>query len=193
LFVNAPVTIARTANLLGALSAAINERAAVAFGEHPNQTDTAVAALKLVADADGCSNGELAQALGLSHPATVRLLDRLEAAHLVQRAPAADRRAVAVHVTPEGKRRVRRALTARGQALQAVIATLDVERRDQLAAIASELLDALTTSPLEAAHVCRLCDSAHCPAITCPVHQRALAIAKGHTHAGPAGTSEGAP
>lgn len=171
-------TLARTANLLGALSAVLDERGAVAFGEHPNQTDTAVAALKLVAEAEGCSNGELALALELSHPATVRLLDRLETAALVERRPSiADRRAVAVYLTSGGRRRARTAVRARGLALQDAIATLSAEQRNQLDAITSTLLKELTTSPLQAAHICRLCDDASCPAVSCPVHQRAIAIA----------------
>lgn len=171
------MSLARTANLLGALSATLGDHAAVAFSGHPNQTDTAVAALKLVSEAEGCSNGELARALGLSHPATVRLLDRLEQAALVERRPGTDRRAVAVHTTLEGRRRVRAAVSARGLALQDAIAALSPRQRHQLDAIASTLLTELTTSPSQAAHICRLCDGKSCPAAACPVHQRALAIA----------------
>lgn len=173
------MTSARTANLLGALAAALGERAAVSFGDHPNQTDTASSALKLVAEAEGCSNAELALALGLSHPATVRLLDRLEQAALVERRQAADRRAVALHVTPAGRRRARAAVRTRGQVLQAAIQTLSPVQLEHLEEIATVLLTALTTSPLEGAHICRLCDEASCPHASCPVHQRAHALAAG--------------
>ena len=89
----------RTANLLGALAGAIAERQERHGKAHPNETSSAAAALNVIGFYEGCSNGELAEALGLSHTATVRLVDKLEAGGLVISATGADRRAVALRLT----------------------------------------------------------------------------------------------
>lgn len=163
----------RTQNLLGALSGAVAERLEPQDKGHPNQTDSSVAALKLIAQQKGCSNVALSQALGLSHPATVRLVDKLEAAGLVKRRPGTDRRTVALHPTPAGLARLRAVLEQRGAALEDVVALLTPEQRRQLDGIAETLLRGLTATPLGAAHTCRLCDEGACPPARCPVHIRA--------------------
>src|SRR5689334_2736128 len=82
----------RTANLLGALSGVVTERLVQRLKRHPNQTDSAAAALNVLTFWEGASNTELAKVLGLSHPATVRLVDRLEDAGLVEARPGRDKR-----------------------------------------------------------------------------------------------------
>lgn len=167
------MTKSRTANLLGALASAIVERFEVRLKRHPNGTDSSAAALKLIGLHDGCTNVALSQALKLSHSATVRLVDKLEAAELVDSRPGADRRAVALHLTQEGHVRLRAVLEARHLALEEVVAVLSPEQRRQLDGIADTLLGALVATPLEAAHICRLCDEVACPPSRCPVHLRA--------------------
>jgi DNA-binding MarR family transcriptional regulator len=162
----------RTANLLGALAGAVVDDFQALLKEHPNQNTSSVAALKLLGDADGCSNLELSQALKLSHPATVRLVDKLEAAGLVERREGADRRAVALHLTPAGRRRMHVMLDRRTSALDAIVDVLSAEQRDHLDRIAETLLRELTHTPLAGARICRLCDEHACPAGSCPVHQR---------------------
>jgi DNA-binding MarR family transcriptional regulator len=159
---------ARTANLLGALAGAVVERSQAPLRDHPNQNASSVAALKLVAEAPGCSNLMLSRALGLSHPATVRLVDKLEAAGLVESRPGADRRAVALHVTAPGRRRLRGLLDERGRALQGLVDGLPAEQRSHLDRIAETLLESLTATPLAGAHLCRLCDEQACPPGRCP-------------------------
>ncbi|WP_367401278.1 MarR family winged helix-turn-helix transcriptional regulator [Paraconexibacter antarcticus] len=170
---------ARAANLLGALSTALQERSAVPLGTHPNQSSTATAALKLVSEAPGCSNAQLAAALSLSHSSTVRLLNRLVDGGLVERRAATDGRAVALHPTPAGQRRVEAALASRRAAMQDVLRRLDSEDVAHLERIAATLLESATTSPVAGAHLCRLCDQPSCPQDQCPVHRRAQALAAG--------------
>ena len=167
---------ARTANLLGALAGAVVDEFEAPLKAHANQNTSSVAALKLIGDAGGCSNAELSQALRLSHPATVRLVDKLEAAGLVESRVGADRRAVALHLTEAGRRRVRALLDERASALDAIVDVLPAEQRRQLDLIAETLLRALTETPLEGAHICRLCDEHACPDGRCPVHRRALEL-----------------
>ncbi|CAA9509912.1 MAG: Transcriptional regulator, MarR family [uncultured Solirubrobacteraceae bacterium] len=174
---------ARTANLLGALAGAVVGEFEAPLKAHPNQNTSSVAALKLIADAEGCSNAELSQALRLSHPATVRLVDKLESAGLVESRAGTDRRAVALHLTEDGRRRVRALLDERARALDAVVDLLPTEQRRQLDRIAETLLRAMTGSPLAGAHICRLCDEHACPAGRCPVHQRAVELLPQTDHA----------
>src|SRR5216110_1270529 len=103
----------RTANLLGALSGEVAERLERRLKRHPNQTDSAAAALNVLAFWEGASNAELAKVLRLSHPATVRLVDRLEAEGLVEARPGRDRRAVALHLTGPGREHIKGVLTDR--------------------------------------------------------------------------------
>jgi DNA-binding MarR family transcriptional regulator len=174
------MTKLRTANLLGALAGAVADRLQERLKRHPNQTDSAAAALHLIALFEGCSNTQLAQALKLSHSATVRLVDKLEAEKLVSSQPGPDRRSVSLSLTAAGKARARRTLEDRCEALGALIDVLSPEQQRQLDGIAETLLRALTTTPLEAAHICRLCDEASCPPARCPVHQRAHELTSGH-------------
>ena len=163
----------RTANLLGALAGAVVEESQAPLKQHPNQNASSIAALKLISESGGCSNAELSQALGLSHAATVRLVDKLEAAALVESGRGADRRAVALRLTGAGRARVRALLERRGRALEAIVDALPAEQRHQLDGIAETLLRTLTDAPLTGAHICRLCDERACPPDRCPVHRRA--------------------
>ena len=166
----------RTANLLGALSVAVGDRLEKSLKSHPNQTDSAAAALNLIGFYEGCTNGALSASLGLSHTATVRLLDKLESEGSVERRAAEnDQRAVALFLTRRGRARAREILTARCAELCETISVLSVGEEKQLAILLEKLLKHLTTSAAEADHICRLCDEEACPSARCPVHQAALA------------------
>lgn len=166
----------RTANLLGALSVAVGDRLEKALKCHPNQTDSAAAALNLIGFYEGCTNGALSTSLGLSHTATVRLLDKLEGEGLVERRAAEDdQRAVALYLTRRGRARVREILTARCGELCEAISVLSGGEERQLAGLLEKLLRSFTATAADADHICRLCDETACPSDRCPVHQAALA------------------
>lgn len=173
--------------MLGALAGAVAERLDARMKRHPNQTDSSAAALNLIALYEGCSNAALSTALKLSHPATVRLVDKLEADGLVESRRGVDRRAVALFLTPAGRERVRTILEERCRALEAVVDVLSPEQRRQLDGIAETLLRAFTVSPSEGGHICRLCDEIICPAELCPVHRQAHNLMAGATSDPPAG------
>lgn len=168
----------RTANLLGALAMVVTERLERRLKRHPNQTDSAAAALNVLSFWEGASNNELSKVLALSHPATVRLVDKLEADGFVEARPGRDRRAVALHLTEAGRARVRGLLVERCAALTEVTDVLTPAEQDALAGLLEKLLRAATAGVIEAAHICRLCDEAACPEGECPVHQRAIELAE---------------
>ena len=165
---------ARTANLLGALALALTGRIAARVRRHPNANDSAAAALNLISFYDGWSNNELARALQLSHPATVRLVDRLVADGLVQRRSGSDKRAVAFTLTRRGAERGAKIIGARSAALQNVTEILSAGEKRQLDRILEKLLTAMTETADDGNTICRLCDEGACPPDRCPVHQAAL-------------------
>ena len=83
----------RTANLLGALACEISERLDERLKNHPNESDSAAAALNVISFYAGCSNNALSRALKLSHTTTVRLIDKLARRSIAaQRVPLLTRR-----------------------------------------------------------------------------------------------------
>jgi MarR family transcriptional regulator, negative regulator of the multidrug operon emrRAB len=156
----------RTANLLGALSLALADRqheAAAQGGQAP-------AALTILAERPGLSIDGLRRPLGLSHSATVRLVDGLERAGLVVRAGATrDARAVALSLTAQGEAEALTIQAARrGHLLAPLTSALNPQEREALAGYLEKLLASLTGGDIERAYrICRLCDYRAC--VDCPV------------------------
>ncbi|MGH2743362.1 MAG: winged helix DNA-binding protein, partial [Thermoleophilaceae bacterium] len=95
---------ARGANLLGAVSLAVADRVRDAAERGTGQGGSAPAALvSLAGYLDGSPIDSVRGPLGLTHSATVRVVDRLVAAGLARRRGGADRRSVAVELTPAGR------------------------------------------------------------------------------------------
>ena len=172
------MTRLRTANLLGALSAEVSDRLERQLKRHPSQTSSSAAALNVIGFWEGCSNNDLASALRLSHTATVRLVDKLEADGLVEARPGRDKRAIALHLTKAGEAAVRRLLTERCAALEHITAALSAEESRVFTGLLEKLLRSVTPDMQAATQICRLCDQTVCPEKICPVHQAALAAAR---------------
>ena len=160
----------RTANMLAALAGDITEQVGAAMRSHPNQTDSASAALNIMGFWDGITNAELSRALALSHTATVRLVDKLEAAGLVEARVGDDRRATHLHLTDAGRAAVLPILGARCAVVERYLDVLMPAEEDQLAALLEKLMTPLGTDPYRVCHFCRLCDLSSCPADQCPMH-----------------------
>ena len=77
--------IDRTANLLGAVGLAVADRIENTTREILSHAGATHAALVVIGHGTGPSNDQLRRVLGLSHPGTVRLVDRLVADGLVER------------------------------------------------------------------------------------------------------------
>ena len=164
--------IDRTLNLLGALALSIEDvlKASVAVsagygGETP-------AALVTLGAEPGLSINQLRQILGLSHPGTVRLIDRLESEGLVERQAGTDGRTRALFLTHAGHKRRQTILSERRQQLQRITHALTPEEHRQLTTLLEKMLTAMTTDELRAFAICRLCEEAVCPADRCPVEQQ---------------------
>jgi MarR family transcriptional regulator, negative regulator of the multidrug operon emrRAB len=154
---------AREANLLGAISLAVAERADEAVRLAAAHGGAAPAALVALATfLDGSSLDVMRRPLGLSHSAAVRLADRLARAGLVRREPGADGRSVSIRLTPEGAVLATEIRVAREAALEVVLAPLSPAERAELTALHEKLLAGITGGRADAGHICRLCDADAC-------------------------------
>ena len=153
----------REANLLGAASLAVSDRVRTAAEQAVGQGGSAPAALiSLAGYLEGGPIDSLRAPLGLTHSAAVRVVDRLVAAGLAQRREGADRRSVAVALTPAGREAAERAANARAAAVETALDALDPAERAELARLHEKLLGALTDGRAAAGNICRLCDADAC-------------------------------
>lgn len=164
------MTRLRTANLLAALAADISEHVQDELKTHPNQTDSSVAALNVMSFWEGITNSELAKALKLSHTATVRLVDKLEAQGLVEARGGEDLRATYLHLTAAGAKAVRPALAARCVAAEGYLSALTPSEEKQFTALLEKMIRPLATDDVAVVHFCRLCDFTSCEPDKCPMH-----------------------
>jgi DNA-binding MarR family transcriptional regulator len=165
-------TSARQANLLAALSLAVTDRVTASAEDAAALGSAAPAALVALEQyLDGSSLDALRGVVGLTASGTVRLVDRLVAAGLVQRRPGADGRSRAVHLTSPGRRAARRVRDERAGAAGGALQVLTPAERATLERLHEKLLAGLTTDTASAGRLCRLCDAAACGHLEgrCPV------------------------
>src|SRR3954447_19396480 len=131
----------REANLLAAAALGISDRIDLAAARASGLEGNAPAAL-LTLDSRGAlpTVHGLATALNLSHSGTVRLVDRLGAAGMVERRPGADRRSLELVLTPEGRRAVTRVRAARADIAGELLASLADDQRTALTGVQAALL-----------------------------------------------------
>ena len=165
----AAMTKNRTANLLGALALALSDAQRRETEAQADLGAAGPAALVTIGVDPGGSVQTLAGVLGLSHSATVRLVDRLTAAGLVERHAGADSRTLALYLTGLGGERRRQILDGRTRILSDALAPLSDGEQSALTALLEKLLSGLTQGRHHADHICRLCDEDCCPGETCPV------------------------
>ena len=112
----------------------------------------------------------LRRTLQITHSGAVRLVDRLEAAGLLTRAPGGRGRNLALALTPAGHAAVERIQRERIEVLANVVATLTGDERRALTPLIEKLLAELTGDRASARRICRLCDEVSCETgAACPV------------------------
>jgi DNA-binding MarR family transcriptional regulator len=161
--------MSREANLLGALAVAVSDELQLASAGAADLTSTQSAALNVLVHSPGCTIRELSDVLELTHPGTVRLVDRLQDEGLVERRTGVDARSVALHVTQAGRRVWNRQRHARDDRLDEIVSSLPRATRAALRTAAELLLAELSTDEVRAETICRLCDESQCPQSRCPV------------------------
>ena len=157
----------RTANLLGVLGLSVAERLREATqGVSGHQGETP-AALVVIGYGMGPSNERLRSALGLSHPGSVRLVDRLVADGLVERRRGEDRRSVALYLTQRGEEMRAQILAERLQAIGPFLSGLNADEAEMFADLIAKMLKAMDIPDAERCRLCRLCDDTVC--VDCPI------------------------
>lgn len=160
----------RTTNLLGALALAITDRIGSRMREVLDRSGETAAAIVVLGYAPGLSVEMLRQVLALSHPGTVRLIDRLEADGHVERRRGADGRAVALHLTPRGQKSRNRLLDRRLDVLEAALGGLATDERIVFGRLLAKVLAGLPESEMAKHRICRLCVVRLCDECPIPGH-----------------------
>ena len=159
----------RDLNVIGAFALALADDFKAAMQDLAEGNESTCSALIVIGQESGLSVDRLSKIVGLSQPGTVRLVDRLAEARLVERKTGSDRRSVALRLTEAGKRQVKSLLVGRQHTLVQALRELDPGERIALAAIADKVLRGLGHAPVECDRRCRLCDDDICPDETCPM------------------------
>ena len=157
----------QTANLLGAVGLAISDRILETARTVLNHSGETPAALVVIGYGQGPSNELLRRILGLSHPGTVRLVDRLVADGLVERTKGPDNRTIALHLTREGHARREHLLAGRLAAIKSFLSPLNAPEQEMLDRLLHKILSSMETTDLERCSLCRLCDNRVC--LNCPI------------------------
>lgn len=159
----------RSSNLLGALALGLADRIQQAASEATDLSPTAATALNTVAAHPGETIEQLSRVLDLSHSATVRVVDRLQASGFLQRGQGHNARALGLELTEAGRAKVAAALAQRDAELSAILSLLGPRQQEQLSVLPETLLSRLTANRNEGRRVCRLCHEAVCRVQGCPV------------------------
>jgi DNA-binding MarR family transcriptional regulator len=158
----------RLENLIGAFANNIADVVDEATQREVGISGPSAAALALINHDPGLTIETLHYGLGLTHAGTVRLINRLETAKLVMRKTSpADKRAVALHLTPKGKAACIALLAKRQSVLNEKLSVLSADEQETLEKLVSKLLRCTTENVAHAYSVCRLCDASVCT--SCPV------------------------
>ncbi len=162
----------RTTNLLGALALAMTDRIDSGMRDALNRSGETAPSIVVLGYAPGLSVEVLRQVLGLSHPGTVRLIDRLEQDGLAERRRGVDGRAVALHLTPRGQKLRERLMDRRLGALEAALRGLTADERLVLGRLLAKVLTNLPETEMEKHRICRLCAVRLCS--DCPIPGHAI-------------------
>jgi MarR family transcriptional repressor of emrRAB len=160
---------ARAGNLLGAFAIGLADRVQRETEAVAGRSGGRAPALATLAQWPGDTIEELRHSLGLSHSATVRVIDGLVADGLAEREHPGGGPAVRPRLTSAGLAQARRILAARRRVLRWLLGDLSGKELKQLTATVERLLERLTPDFNAGELVCRLCDLEACPQDRCPV------------------------
>jgi MarR family transcriptional regulator, negative regulator of the multidrug operon emrRAB len=162
----------RTANLVAALVVALSDELEAGSSHVAGQSAVGTAALATLLSAPGARVEALSRVLGLTGSGTVRLVDRLVAAELVERRrDAADQRGVSLWLTDRGRAAATDVVTRRREVVARVLAPLSDAQRAVVAEAVEPVLAHLVEDRSQADRVCRFCDYSVCPPADCPVER----------------------
>jgi DNA-binding MarR family transcriptional regulator len=159
-----------TANILGALAVLIQDRVEGLWQSALDLSPMAAAALVQIDNEPGSSIEAVAGRIGLTHSATVRVIDKLVERGLVEKDRARkDARAQSLTLSKPGKRVAQQLHEARNQVTDDLLAGLAPEQRRALEQGISAILYRCVEPGREADVTCRVCDDRRCSPDICPI------------------------
>jgi len=159
-----------TANILGALSVLIQDRVESAWQAALDLSPMAAAALVQVDNEPGSSIESVATRIGLTHSATVRVIDKLAERGLVEKDRARkDARAQSLKLSKDGKRVIQELHAARNRVTDDLLTGLNATQRLALEHAVSAILHRTVEPGREADVTCRVCDDRRCSPDICPI------------------------
>jgi DNA-binding MarR family transcriptional regulator len=159
----------RVGNLLHAMATAVTDQHMLAMTAGSQLSSSGIAAVLTLGQHDRQSASDLASVTGLSHSATVRLIDRLESDGLVQRSEDKQGRTVPISLTDKGLIEYQNLRSCQSEFLHNLLCKLSPEEKQDLEQLLLSLLSKLTTSKEAGDHICRFCDEGICEQTSCPV------------------------
>jgi MarR family transcriptional repressor of emrRAB len=163
----------RLANVVAAFALALTDKINEAMRAKSGRSQTSSAALIQVGfSPEGLSIEGLRSMIGLTHSATVRVVDQLEADGLVtrQRNVGKDLRVSVLQLTAAGTEEMSKSLSARQDVGAAIVRDLSVDDLQKLAGLIDRMVPAVVDFGDDQDIVCRLCDIDICPQDRCPVN-----------------------
>ena len=157
----------RQQNMLGAFVLAVADQIRAETEAAVGHTGASAAALVTIAQFPGGTVEELRRSVGLSHPAAVRVVDRLVEQRLVKRSRSGPGPAVALTVTANGTKRARKILDVRRKVLRDALPDMSQADSKALTRVLERGLANLADA--DEPIVCRLCDKGRCRRADCPV------------------------
>jgi DNA-binding MarR family transcriptional regulator len=153
--------MARTENLLGALSLTVADRLRSVAKQHDVSPSEQAALVTLVAYPERTVNW-LGVILGLTSSGVTRLVDRLVERGWVSRSPGSDARQRQLRLTAAGTRKAHALQREREEVLTRALGPLSGDERDALERLLVRLVTGITDDYLPAMTTCRLCDRDAC-------------------------------
>ena len=159
-----------TANILGALSVLIQDRVEQAWQATLDLSPMAAAALVQIDNEPGSSIEQVAGRIGLTHSATVRVIDKLAERGFVEKDRARqDARAQSLKLSKPGKRLAQQLHGARNQVTDELLSGLGSAQRKALEEAIRAILHRCVEPGREADVTCRVCDDRRCAPDICPI------------------------
>lgn len=158
----------RTINLFGALALAVADRLRSTAEDEAGHAAASPAAIVQIGTNPNESIDTLRRIIGLSHSATVRIVERLEADGLIQKKRGEDGRVALLNLTAAGRKVMVKILHSREGLLTNALQGLDNRDWGELTRIIEKIMPQIISSRFESDHVCRLCDQKICPQDRCP-------------------------
>lgn len=163
-------TSRHTANILGTLSVLIQDRVESAWQSALDLSPMAAAAIVQTEGNPGCSIEQVATRIGLSHSATVRVIDKLVERGLIEKDRARkDARQQSLALGKAGKRLAQQLHAIRNDVTDALLAGMDEGQVAALHQAVCRILGQAVTSAREGDVVCRVCDEQRCRPEICPI------------------------